>query len=116
MALVPAEYPYATCFICKESGHLSKSCPENPLGLYPNGGGCAFCASVEHFKRDCPDRKANSKGKPRWKINLSTASGSADADDAIVLDDPADHGNSDDEAGGLVPPKPKAKKKKVVSF
>jgi zinc finger CCHC domain-containing protein 9 len=30
-------YPYATCFICKEQGHISKQCPDNPRGLYPNG-------------------------------------------------------------------------------
>ena len=59
-------------------GHLARSCPENPRGLYPQGinnvswhlkkiyplnfcfvmhfkgGGCKFCGSVEHLKRDCP--------------------------------------------------------------
>lgn len=30
-------YPYAKCFICKEMGHISKQCPDNPRGLYPNG-------------------------------------------------------------------------------
>ena len=30
-------YPFAHCFICGESGHLSRSCPDNPRGLYPNG-------------------------------------------------------------------------------
>ncbi len=24
-----------------------------PAGLYPKGGGCVFCGSVEHLKRDC---------------------------------------------------------------
>jgi hypothetical protein len=28
-------YRYAVCFICKESGHLAKACPDNPRGLYP---------------------------------------------------------------------------------
>ena len=31
------KYPYAKCFICNETGHLSKQCPDNPRGLYPNG-------------------------------------------------------------------------------
>ncbi|GAB1598978.1 zinc finger CCHC domain-containing protein 9-like [Argonauta hians] len=46
---------YAKCFICKETGHLSNQCPDNPRGLYPNGGCCRECGSVEHYKKDCPD-------------------------------------------------------------
>lgn len=26
---------YANCFICNESGHLSKNCPKNTHGIYP---------------------------------------------------------------------------------
>merc|ERR1711915_142580 len=47
-------YRFAVCFICKHEGHLAKACPDNPKGLYPKGGGCVFCGSVEHLKRDCP--------------------------------------------------------------
>jgi len=46
-------YSFANCFICKQDGHLAKTCPDNPKGLYPKGGGCVFCGSVEHLKRDC---------------------------------------------------------------
>jgi zinc finger CCHC domain-containing protein 9 len=35
--LEPGNFPFAKCFICKEMGHLSKQCPDNPRGLYPNG-------------------------------------------------------------------------------
>ena len=37
------EFPFATCYICKEKGHISKACPENPRGLYINGGCCKQC-------------------------------------------------------------------------
>lgn len=46
---------YAKCFICKENGHLAKQCPDNPRGLYPNGGCCRECGSVEHYRKDCPE-------------------------------------------------------------
>lgn len=48
-------YPYATCFVCKKVGHISKDCPDNAHGLYPNGGCCLECGSVRHLRRDCPD-------------------------------------------------------------
>lgn len=35
-------FPFAKCFICQEMGHLSKSCPENPRGLYPRGNDFKF--------------------------------------------------------------------------
>ncbi|XP_075996633.1 zinc finger CCHC domain-containing protein 9 [Genypterus blacodes] len=52
------EYPYAKCFICSQTGHLSRSCPDNPKGLYAQGGCCRVCGSVEHFQKDCPEHQA----------------------------------------------------------
>ncbi|CAF3843626.1 unnamed protein product [Rotaria magnacalcarata] len=47
-------FAYATCFVCGKQGHWSRLCPDNPNGLYPNGGCCNECGSKQHFKRDCP--------------------------------------------------------------
>ncbi|XP_040014071.1 zinc finger CCHC domain-containing protein 9 [Xiphias gladius] len=52
------DYPYAKCFICSQTGHLSRSCPDNPKGLYAQGGCCRVCGSVEHFQKDCPEHQA----------------------------------------------------------
>jgi len=62
-------YAFATCFICKETGHLAKSCPDNPRGLYPKGGGCRFCGSVEHLKADC-NRKAAKDEKQEVRLDF----------------------------------------------
>lgn len=84
------------CFTCKETGHLTRECPDNPRGLYPKGGGCKECGSVEHLLRDCPER-----GGQRKKIRLATISTTASAD-ALDDDNPQDtdsrdSGNDDDE-------------------
>uniref|UniRef100_A0A8D8W6X2 Zinc finger CCHC domain-containing protein 9 n=1 Tax=Cacopsylla melanoneura TaxID=428564 RepID=A0A8D8W6X2_9HEMI len=48
------DYKFAQCFICKEQGHISNQCPDNPRGLYPKGGACKLCGDVTHLKRFCP--------------------------------------------------------------
>ncbi|CAH0725579.1 unnamed protein product, partial [Brenthis ino] len=61
------EFRFATCFICKESGHIARQCPDNPKGLYPNGGCCKLCGDVTHLRKDCPTVQ-NSKEETSIKL------------------------------------------------
>ena len=47
---------------------MAKSCPDNPKGMYPKGGGCKFCGSVEHLKSDCT-RKAEKDKRQEVRLN-----------------------------------------------
>eukprot|EP00092_Neocalanus_flemingeri_P014648 GFUD01015810.1.p1 GENE.GFUD01015810.1~~GFUD01015810.1.p1 ORF type:complete len:427 (+),score=170.41 GFUD01015810.1:77-1357(+) len=75
-------YRFAVCFICKQEGHLAKTCPDNPKGLYPKGGGCIFCGSVEHLKRDCP-RKVEKDMKQGVRVGVI---GDANLEEEQVFD------------------------------
>ena len=44
---------------------------DNPRGLYPKGGGCRFCGSVEHLKNDCV-RKVQKDGKAEIRVARNT--------------------------------------------
>lgn len=48
------DFPHATCFVCRRVGHISRQCPDNPRGLYPDGGSCRGCGSVVHLAANCP--------------------------------------------------------------
>lgn len=86
------EFPYAKCFICGEVGHLSRSCSDNPRGLYPKGetegttllfnfytsiihshtgGGCRVCGSVEHLRANCPLHKKSSSSECNTPLSVS---------------------------------------------
>jgi zinc finger CCHC domain-containing protein 9 len=52
-----SDLPFATCFICKEKGHLASGCSQNEKGIYVNGGSCRYCDSRDHLATVCPDKK-----------------------------------------------------------
>ncbi|NWS76293.1 ZCHC9 protein, partial [Crotophaga sulcirostris] len=90
-------FPYAKCFICGEMGHLSRSCPDNPKGLYAEGGSCKLCGSVEHFKKDCPEKQNSDQVTVgRWATGMS-----ADYEEIVETSKP---------------PNPKVKVHKIVTF
>ncbi|KAK6733342.1 hypothetical protein RB195_017222 [Necator americanus] len=76
-------FPYATCFVCGQQGHLSRDCEKNANGIYPDGGGCNVCGSTKHLKRDCPELAAQKQKKDERKVTIKamSAMSSADADD-----------------------------------
>ena len=43
LLIITGEFPFAKCFVCGEMGHLSRSCPDNPKGLYADGEYCYSC-------------------------------------------------------------------------
>ncbi|KAL6733174.1 hypothetical protein Aduo_003845 [Ancylostoma duodenale] len=91
-------FPFATCFVCGQQGHLSRDCEKNANGIYPDGGwsflivhmlcsfnvkdsfvggGCNVCGSTKHLKRDCPELAAQKQKKDErseWSLRrVSTA-------------------------------------------
>ena len=53
--------PFASCYVCNETGHIARACPKNEHGMFPKGGSCNNCGSVNHASKDCHERKSKSK-------------------------------------------------------
>ncbi len=52
---------FASCFVCKKTGHLSRDCPNNLNGIYAKGGCCHICRQTDHLVKDCPQRTEEDK-------------------------------------------------------
>ena len=60
---------YASCFVCKAMGHISRDCPNNLNGLYPQGGCCHICRQTTHLVKDCPQR--TEEDKVEWLASIA---------------------------------------------
>ncbi|TIA71149.1 hypothetical protein E3P92_02764 [Wallemia ichthyophaga] len=115
------ELPYASCFICNNKGHLAGQCERNQRGVYPRGGECKICKSVEHLAKDCPVRSDQEKEarRPPLIVGTGETGGNADEDDFHVLTARKTDIEMKEKAiksgkGGLATPK--QPNKKVVGF
>ncbi|PWN22433.1 hypothetical protein BCV69DRAFT_281427 [Microstroma glucosiphilum] len=81
---VGSDLPFATCFVCQEKGHLSSKCPRNAShGVYPNGGCCKLCSSVEHLAKDCDLRSSSATVATNATVGGAKRQVGADEDDFI---------------------------------
>ena len=93
------ELPFATCFLCKEKGHLVSGCPKNKRGIYVNGGSCRVCGSQQHRANDCPEKK-------RKKQHTENQ----DDDVSHLLEEPHPRHSNEEK------PQKEKKKRRVVKF
>ncbi|KAK3824731.1 MAG: hypothetical protein J3Q66DRAFT_325928 [Benniella sp.] len=107
------KFQFATCFVCKEQGHLAGQCPKNEKGLYPKGGSCRFCGKVDHLAKDCKMTKEEAGTMALGKIDL--VQGADDDDYHIFVDEKRKLAEEQKTIKKLVKAAPKAAKK-VVSF
>ena len=103
------ELPFATCFICKEQGHLSSQCKLNSHGIYIGGsGGCRFCGKNDHLYVHCTER-GQQKQEKDGDNNFNDNDGGADVDQFLE----EEIGGNDKKSVTSIRQK---KKKKVVQF
>ena len=90
------ELPFAKCYVCNESGHLSGYCPKGN-GILPDGGTCRVCGEGGHIAKNCPKNK---------KDDDSVAS-----EKSVTIEQYLEDEDSDKDVASTL-----KKKKKVVSF
>ncbi|UZJ53851.1 hypothetical protein CBS101457_003171 [Exobasidium rhododendri] len=116
---VGPDLPFASCFICKEKGHLASKCKQNKgRGIYPNGGSCMLCQSVDHLAKDCELRTnaagVNSISNAAISMGNTYSKTGADEDDFHSLSRKRREIEEEEKSAGAK--KRKTVEKKVVSF
>lgn len=108
------ELPFASCFICKGKGHISKDCPQNTNGLYPHGGCCHICLEKSHLVKDCPKKQLDvQEAKEKASeitLHITDGNGGDDLDNYAELVQAVD--DDDDEDGVNATRKKKGQKSK----
>lgn len=113
--------PYAKCFVCNEQGHLSKQCPKNENGIYPNGGACHKCGSKAHLAKDC-SVNVDEDGEPladgTTTVGKIDSEQGADDDDYHIFVDKSKNSKKKSECNNKAPVAAvnPPKKKKIVKF
>ncbi|MCP9262106.1 Zinc knuckle [Dirofilaria immitis] len=80
-------FPYATCFVCKQQGHLSRDCDKNANGIYPDGkGSCNLCGSQKHLKKSCSLRKVVNDSSQAESLVAARNSATGGDDDIISIE------------------------------
>ncbi|KAL3790700.1 hypothetical protein HJC23_009800 [Cyclotella cryptica] len=97
------ELPYANCFVCNESGHLSSYCPKNTSGVFPHGGNCRECGEPGHFAADCPSKNRKKNGVPE-------DDGSVSSSNSVTIEQYLEEPDEKEQV------KKSPKKRKVVNF
>ena len=117
---VGPELPFASCFICSQKGHLASKCKLNQgRGIYPNGGCCKLCQSVDHLAKDCSLRTnaagVNTVSNAALSLGDGTGKTGADEDDFHAFT--RKRRQVDDDEKSKVPKRTRTgMAKKVVSF
>ncbi|KAI1301478.1 Zinc finger CCHC domain-containing protein 9 [Halotydeus destructor] len=79
------DMPFASCYICSKTGHISKDCPKNTKGIYPRGGCCKLCQSVNHLAKDCPT--LGERKKPETEMTVHTLNSMKSVEEEIFEED-----------------------------
>mmetsp|Transcript_11782 Transcript_11782/g.35772 ORF Transcript_11782/g.35772 Transcript_11782/m.35772 type:complete len:259 (-) Transcript_11782:105-881(-) len=106
--------PYASCFLCKQQGHITRFCPNNENGIFKNGGACHVCGEKTHLSKDCPERAAKKRASTAMTEDGTIIEGVGVVSDKTKGDD--DPGLEAAAAAAAGPKKKKVKRAKTVKF
>lgn len=118
---VGPDLPFASCFICGEKGHLASKCKQNQgRGIYPNGGCCKLCKSVDHLAKDC-DLRTNAAGvntisNAALRMGERDAKAGADEDDFHSLSRKRREIEEEEKEKAASSKKRRMETKRIVSF
>ncbi|CAG2161661.1 unnamed protein product [Oppiella nova] len=63
-----------------QNKHITRDCPRNTRGVYPKGGSCKACHSVNHLIKDCPQNQKDEELEKELTLPTVGANHSIDAE------------------------------------